>query len=156
MIEGIKILLERMKTHPEEFVIDSYGGSSKWEKIVDRYRAVLTPQELGEFERGRREAMRQSFTAKILETLLEEKHVDDTLTYTSQGRVLFGNTAVPVSDSWNTTASLQLNEHIQKQMVEQIKAELVKQKQELIKEQHGNKTKMQQLLQNVTGKKKVY
>ena len=94
MIEGIKILLERMKTNPEEFT-----ASKKWDILIDRYRHVLTNEEVKAYNDARHELERQKFTEQVLELLLADKDVDDSFVYNTVGRsawdspTLIANTA---------------------------------------------------------------
>jgi hypothetical protein len=84
MIEGLKILLERMKTHPEEFLDDSdgYVGSSKWGKLIHKYNKVLTKEEIKAFNDALHELHRQQFTAEVLESLISKPVELDPETYT--------------------------------------------------------------------------
>lgn len=84
MIEGLKILLERMKTHPEEFFDDDndYVGSSKWGRLIHRYNKVLTKEEIKAYNDALHELHRQRFTADVLESLLVEPVQLDPNTYT--------------------------------------------------------------------------
>ena len=45
MNEGVQILLERMKTHPEEFVADMHQGSSKWAQAIQSFREYLSKED---------------------------------------------------------------------------------------------------------------
>ena len=94
MIEGIKILLERMKTHPEEFLENNdYVGSSKWGKLIQRYNTVLTKEEIKAFNDALHELHRQQFTADVLESLLQEpvKIDPNTFTFKTAGRDPWGS-----------------------------------------------------------------
>jgi hypothetical protein len=42
MLTGVEILLERMKTNPEEFI---EGGYSKWSRVIDGSWSILTEEE---------------------------------------------------------------------------------------------------------------
>lgn len=81
MIDGMKIILERMKTHPEEFEND-LGLSSRWENLVQMYNRILTEEEKKAFEDAMHELRRQRFTARVLEVLMEEPLKIDPNTYT--------------------------------------------------------------------------
>lgn len=111
MLDGMKIILERMKTHPEEFVND-IGISSRWENLVQHYHQVLTEEEKKAFNDGMHELRRQSFTARVLEVLMEEPTQLDPNTYTikTAGRFSPTVTAPPYP-----TTTLQLQEEILKQ-----------------------------------------
>ena len=81
MIDGMKIILERMKTHPEEFVED-YGRIGRWENLVSMNNDVLTDSEMKAFKDAMRELRRERFTAKVLECLMAEPVKIDPETYT--------------------------------------------------------------------------
>lgn len=72
MNDGVKILLERMKTHPEEFVSDLNHGNTKWSRLVDFYENVLTHEEKKAIKDGIVELNRAKFTEKVLEMLMDE------------------------------------------------------------------------------------
>jgi hypothetical protein len=42
MLTGVEILLERMKTNPDEFV---EGGRSKWTRVLDSAWSILNEDE---------------------------------------------------------------------------------------------------------------
>jgi hypothetical protein len=84
MIEGIKILLERMKTHPEEFTL-----VRKWDNLIDQYRHVLTNEEVKAYNDARHELERQKFTEHVLEILLAEKDTTDSFVYNTAGREIW-------------------------------------------------------------------
>lgn len=92
MIDGMKIILERMKTHPEEFVSD-LGLSSRWENLVHMNNDVLTNEEKKAFNDAIHELRRQRFTARVLEVLMEEPTQLDPDTYTikTAGRYAFNS-----------------------------------------------------------------
>lgn len=70
MIKGVEIVINRMKTHPEEF----FGGSLKWHWLFDeRTKSCLTAEEKEAIQAELDEVRRKEFTSKVMETLLEEK-----------------------------------------------------------------------------------
>lgn len=70
MIKGVEIVIDRMKTHPEEF----FGGSLKWHWLFDeRAKSCLTKEEKEAIQAELDEVRRKEFTSKVMETLLEEK-----------------------------------------------------------------------------------
>jgi hypothetical protein len=44
MNTGIQILIERMKTNPEEFLSPQHDGSAKWGNIVSTYWEFLSKE----------------------------------------------------------------------------------------------------------------
>lgn len=70
MIKGVEIVIDRMKTHPEEF----FNSSIKWHWLFsEQAKACLTSEEKEAIQAELDEVRRKEFTAKVMETLLEEK-----------------------------------------------------------------------------------
>lgn len=80
---GVKILIERMKTHPEEFEdIGSTIGthkwngvmsSSMWDEHVTVWDDVLTPNEVAALKEARANIMRKKFTSIVMARLLKDQ-----------------------------------------------------------------------------------
>ena len=68
MNDGVALLLERMKTNPEEFAGDS---PTKWKNLVDNYRRYLKKEDLALLDNGMKELMQQRFTQKVMEELID-------------------------------------------------------------------------------------
>lgn len=64
MIDGMDLVLERMKMYPEEFV-----ESRKWHEIIGRVIDVLDDDELKTLEAAARQAQRDWFKGAVLKTL---------------------------------------------------------------------------------------
>jgi hypothetical protein len=77
MNEGVQILLERMKTHPEEFVPEYDGGVTKWGSVIGQYKTYLTKEDCKALDDAWKEtvvtAMQQKFTERVLEELVDPK-----------------------------------------------------------------------------------
>lgn len=75
MNDGVAMLLERMKTHPEEFVDGVHNGENRWGHLMNEYRGYLPKEDLEVFDKAHREAifeyMRQRFTQKVMEELID-------------------------------------------------------------------------------------
>ena len=75
MNDGVAMLLERMKTNPEEFVDSMSNGENKWGRLMNEYRKYLSKEDLEAFDEGHREAifqhMQQRFTEKVMEELID-------------------------------------------------------------------------------------
>ena len=76
--DGVKILVERMRTNPEEFTAD-YGKwdglvKTAWDENVTDWAAALNPTEIAMLKEARRKIFREKFTAQVMKTLLT---VDD-------------------------------------------------------------------------------
>lgn len=68
MLTGLEILLERMKTNPEEFV---EGGFSKWSRVIDAGWSVLTEDEREALQAGMNEAKRDHFNGEVMRVLAQ-------------------------------------------------------------------------------------
>ena len=93
MNEGVKILLERMKTNPEEF--DLNGRDGKWENLVYRYSDWLDEEDKIAFRDAMKQMRQEKFTQEIMKELLAPE--DDSLgkpwyTTRTQGTGLAGAT----------------------------------------------------------------
>ena len=76
MNDGVKILLERMKTNPEEFVVEE-GVVGKWDNIVRAYESALNPEDAKAYKDARNALLQQQFTEKVLEGLVDPKPLKD-------------------------------------------------------------------------------
>jgi hypothetical protein len=104
--DGVKILLERMKTNPEDF----YGDSLHWRfMFAEKFRDVLTEPEKGMIHEALKNLRRVEFDGLVVATILrddeeraaEEKRVAEELLKRSKAR---GNQQVHTSTS-NTSLS---------------------------------------------------
>ena len=88
METGTQILIERMKTHPEEFV---EGGISKWGRVMAR--AECLPEEDKQALREANNRMRiDRFNEEVLKTLAGEveSEVEETIRYQAKERYAKG------------------------------------------------------------------
>ena len=76
MLTGVEILLERMKTNPEEFV---EGGYSKWTRVLDAGWSVMTAEEQKALQDGMNEAKRDHFNGEVMR-VLAQGHDDQAIT----------------------------------------------------------------------------
>ena len=67
MNDGVALLLERMKTHPEEFM--DFG--SKWGKIIHEHKDFLNAKDRQALTDGLNSLMQQRFTEKVMEELVD-------------------------------------------------------------------------------------
>jgi uncharacterized protein with NAD-binding domain and iron-sulfur cluster len=81
MNEGVQILLERMKTHPEEFVADMHQGSSKWGRAIQNLQEYLTKEDRQTLDTAWKqtvsEEMQRRFTQAVLQELVDPKSDKD-------------------------------------------------------------------------------
>jgi hypothetical protein len=68
MNDGVKMLLERMQTHPEEFV----GKRPRWNYILEQYQSVLAEDEAKAINDGLKELRRYELTRAVMKELLNE------------------------------------------------------------------------------------
>jgi len=75
MNDGVAMLLERMKTHPEEFLFaDKFAGKgNKWAYLVENYTPYLTKEDQELLQEGIRAVHQQNFTEKVMEELVDPK-----------------------------------------------------------------------------------
>ena len=87
MNEGVKILLERMKTNPDEFMVDGIAPT-KWGALIMQYREFLGEEDKKVLDGALSELMSQKFTEAVMKELLAPEE-DDGLGkwYTKQGNV---------------------------------------------------------------------
>lgn len=99
MIDGMKIILERMKTNPEEFV-GNLGTFGRWENIVQMSREVLTEEENKAFDDALHELKRKNFTTQVLQVLMEEPVKIDPNTFTMKtvGRDPWGSSQLSLAE----------------------------------------------------------
>lgn len=112
MMDAVKILLERMDTHPEEFT-----RHSPWAGIIAEYKDLIPPEEIGMLDAKLNEVRVKQFTAAVLDQLMRDKvptkhydevvrnqmpdgrfrmqssdHSTDSLVYKTTNRYAFGDT----------------------------------------------------------------
>lgn len=74
MNEGVKILLERIKTNPEEFD----GVNPKWNVLINAYKGVLESEDRDALENAMNGLLQQRFTERVMKELLAPEE-DDSL-----------------------------------------------------------------------------
>jgi len=89
METGTAILIERMKTNPEEFFDDVYTG--KWHRVLDMANACLPEEDKLAIKEARNRMYIDQFNELVLRTLAGEVEQDEgTLTIKSKGRYVTG------------------------------------------------------------------
>lgn len=77
MNDGVAMLLERMKTNPEEFVAEVQYGTTKWNNLLAEHRPYLDKEDLEAFDKAHEETvfkyMQQRFTEKVMEELIDPR-----------------------------------------------------------------------------------
>ena len=69
MNTGIQILIERMKTNPEEFATPQHGGKAKWENIVRDYYEFLEEEDKVAYQQARRKLVQSELTEVVMKKL---------------------------------------------------------------------------------------
>lgn len=70
-LTSLTILLERMKTHPEEFANggDVTWRGTRWDNVIKNATTFMTEEELFKLEKGLKECARTMFNGRVLEIL---------------------------------------------------------------------------------------
>jgi hypothetical protein len=108
MNDGVKILLERMQTHPEEFVV-AEGIPAKWDHLIRSYEAILDSEDIALFKQARAKLLQQQFTEKVMEELIDPKKssLEDVINqYRVKGMPSVGQIPMP------STITLEHSEHL--------------------------------------------
>ena len=69
MNDGVAMLLERMKTNPEEF----FDFGSKWAGVIGEHKDFLEAEDRQALTDGLNKLMQQRFTEKVMEQLIDPK-----------------------------------------------------------------------------------
>jgi hypothetical protein len=100
MNDGVKILLERMKTHPEEF----YGAYNRWTEVIERFEKFFHANERALINGALTNIRREEFTQIVMNEILREPipvEIDpSTFTIKTAGR-----------DPWGTSTLQHLEVH---------------------------------------------
>jgi len=125
MNDGVAMLLERMKTHPEEFTVGE-GVIGKWDTLIREYETILDPEDVALFRQARGKLLQQRFTEKVMEELIDPKKSK----WETVGMV-----------STNTpSATLTLSPYIDKAAIEHMKIHVDALKHEVMSKQKEHKT----------------
>ena len=148
MNDGVKILLERMQTHPEEF----YGSYNRWTEVLEKFEKFFHANERALINGALTNIRRDEFTQVVMNEILREPTAVEvekaTYTINNVGR-----------DPWGSS-TLSIQEAVLKQQEERmhqaLHAEIAKLRATEFDSQskkQKNQTKMEQLLKRVTGSK---
>jgi hypothetical protein len=111
MNDGVKILLERMQTHPEEFFDESsrLHVTSKWGKLIADHQDFLEPEDKNALNDGLKKLHRQIFTEKVLEELVDPKKssLEELLMAKRNATLSVGQTPMPSISNISVTPSLE-------------------------------------------------
>ena len=70
MLSAIQILIERTKTHPEEFNEKTYGKIGKWDDLINNYSPCMTQDERDALAAAMTEAKRTLFNEAVMKRLV--------------------------------------------------------------------------------------
>jgi len=89
MNEGMKIILERLKTNPEEFesIDNPFASESKWTALIHKYERNLPAEDVKAFKDAIDAIRQEEFTANVMKELLAPEE-DNSL-----GKPWYSNTA---------------------------------------------------------------
>lgn len=104
MCSGVRTLVARMESNPEEF----FGEATKWRfMFAANFREVLTEPEKGALHEALKEVRRKEFDTLVVKELLKEE-MEGSLTGRLQGTYPISNATLNTYDSLrlgNTTVS---------------------------------------------------
>ena len=69
MNTGIQILIERMKTNPEEWAAMTTRGRGKWEAVIVDYWDYLTEEDQNAYKAARNVLLQEQFTEVVMKEL---------------------------------------------------------------------------------------
>ena len=99
MNAGVAMLLERMKTNPEEFVPNN--GSSKWGSLIAAYKEFLEPEDRQALSVGVNKLLQQAFTEKVMEELIDPNikpiRITQSNTIWGSGGAITGTISTPIA-----------------------------------------------------------
>lgn len=70
MLSAVEILIERTKTHPEEFSEGQLNKHSKWGDLINNYSPCMTPEERAALATAMTEAKRTLFNEAVMKRLV--------------------------------------------------------------------------------------
>lgn len=123
--EGVKILIDRMRTHPEDFA-PTYPGEGyltrgshyTWHHlatVVVEDKEVFTSEEKEAVAAALREVTRKNFTARILDLLAApEEKIDETALQAYAFRESMKNSVIIGGTAMNTATGQTIKQRLQK------------------------------------------
>ena len=127
MNEGVKILLERMKTNPDEFL-----DRGKWKSLIEGYASYLNPDDYKLIREELNKLHQQRFTEQVMKELLAPEEDDDMgKWFTTRGNATVSAGVTPVIPS----ITLETSEHLRAHL-DALKREVEVRKKPVLKKQH--------------------
>jgi hypothetical protein len=96
MNDGVKILLERMQTHPEEF----HGEHNRWSEVINKFEKFFNVSERALINGALTSIRREELTRVVMQELLHEPTPIevDPKTYTINNVGSYTTTATSIAD----------------------------------------------------------
>lgn len=93
MNDGVKMLIDRMQTHPEEF----YGHYNRWTEIINNFEKFFNANERALINGALTNLRREEFTQIVMQEILREPTMveRESVTFRVQGRDPWGSTTIP-------------------------------------------------------------
>jgi hypothetical protein len=113
MNEGVKILLERIKTNPEEFYDEATGlhVTTRWGRILTDYQSFLEPEDKDALKEAMNKLHQEQFTKRVMKELLapEEDNSLGKPWYTGSASGTVSATPIPAISSITLSRKEQIN-----------------------------------------------
>ena len=108
MNDGVALLLERMKTHPEEFGV----RDGKWTSLINNYIMHLEKEDRDALNEGMDKLMQQRFTEKIMEELIDPKKSSlEELMLRAQQNAIHASGKTPIQYTADELMNAHIDEH---------------------------------------------
>jgi hypothetical protein len=77
MNAGVEIILERIKTHPEEFCIKGGGklANGKWSRVLENYGGHLEQEDINALNEAIDKIQQEYFTEEVMTILIDGRDV---------------------------------------------------------------------------------
>jgi hypothetical protein len=77
MNAGVEIILERIKTHPEEFCTKGGGriSNGKWSRVIDNYGGHLDQEDIDAINKAVDKIQQDNFTEEVMTILIDGRDV---------------------------------------------------------------------------------
>jgi len=129
MNEGVKILLERMKTNPDEFYDKTNGlhVTTRWGRILTDYQSFLEPEDINALKEAMSKLHQEQFTKLVMKELLAPEEDDDMgKWFTKRGSATVSATPIPAISSIMIEQNEQLRAQVNAMKVEVRKKPVLK------------------------------
>ena len=115
MNDGVKILLARMETHPDEFInlITEHHITTKWGEVIADYENYLNPEDREALHHGLKKIHQQRFTEAVMQELLDPyEDNQQELDFRTSGNVTLSTSQIlPSSNTTTITIDPLIKKH---------------------------------------------